>query len=59
MADVANLNRARKERARDTKRAQANENAVKFGRTKAERVAEAALEAKACKMLDQHALDKE
>ena len=32
-----NLNRARKARARDEKRRQADQNAIKFGRSKAER----------------------
>lgn len=59
MAEVTNLNNARKTRARDAKRSKADENAVKFGRTKAERIAEAALDSKARNMLDQHELDKE
>lgn len=59
MAEVTNLNHARKTRARDAKRSKADENAVKFGRTKAERIAEAALDSKARNMLDQHELDKE
>ena len=37
-----NLNRVRKEKARVQKRARADENAVKFGRTKAEKQLEAA-----------------
>lgn len=38
MADKPiNLNRARKDRARDARRKKADENAVKFGRTKAEK----------------------
>jgi len=59
MGEVTNLNRARKERTRDAKRTEADQNAVKFGRTKAERIAEAASSTKARKMLDQHELDKE
>lgn len=59
MGDITNLNRARKTRARDADRAKADANAVKFGRTKAERVAEAATSTKARKMLDQHELDNE
>lgn len=59
MAEITNLNRARKERARDEKRAKSDENAAKFGRSKAERIAEAALGAKARHMLDQHELEKE
>ena len=37
-----NLNKARKARARAAAKARADENAVKFGRTKAERAAEKA-----------------
>ena len=59
MGDITNLNRARKERARDEKHAKGHENAVKFGRTKAERIAEAALQDRARNMLDQHELDNE
>lgn len=59
MAEITNLNRARKERARDEKQAKGSENAVKFGRTKAERIAEAALQDRARTMLDQHELDNE
>jgi len=59
MSDIVNLNRARKARARDEKRSVANTNAAKFGRTKAERIAEAANSDKARKMLDQHKLDEE
>lgn len=35
MADIVNLNQARKARDKVRKRRQADENAVKFGRTKA------------------------
>ena len=37
MAKIVNLNKARKTRDRVKKRAQANENAVKFGLTKAQK----------------------
>lgn len=37
MAKVVNLSRARKTRARDDRRKHADENAVKFGRTKAQK----------------------
>ena len=37
MADIVNLNQARKARDKVRKRRQADENAVKFGRTKAEK----------------------
>ncbi|MCH2075405.1 MAG: DUF4169 family protein [Rhodobacteraceae bacterium] len=39
---VVNLNKARKARAKDEKRAKADANAVAFGRTKAEREADRA-----------------
>ena len=38
MAAPVNLNRARKEKARAEKKARADENAARFGRTKAERM---------------------
>lgn len=50
-----NLNRARKARARAEARQQADENALRHGRTKAERLAEAAKKALANKRLDGHA----
>lgn len=51
---LINLSRARKSRARDDKRRQADANAARFGQTRAEREA-AALEAeKATRHLDQH-----
>ena len=57
MAQPINLNKARKARDRVKKRAQADENAVKFGRTKAERQAEKARAAKARAALDSHKRD--
>lgn len=59
MAEIINLNRARKTQARDDAKVQADANAVKFGRSKAVRIAEAAQSEKARKMLDQHELDEE
>ena|GEM_PF-309321 len=52
--NVTNLNRARKSRARTEKAAQGAENAVKFGRTKDQRVREQLLDAKAKATLDGH-----
>ena len=49
-----NLNRARKDRARDEKRAQANANAALHGQTKAQKNLSKARAAKADKTLDQH-----
>lgn len=54
-----NLNKYRKARARTESRAQADENAVKFGRTKAQRVLDAARNEKARQMLDRHIMDDE
>lgn len=47
-----NLNRFRKEKTRAEKKREADANAAKFGRTKAERLFEAARNAQASKRLD-------
>ncbi|MFP7675168.1 DUF4169 family protein [Marivita sp. S0852] len=52
MNTVTNLNQFRKAKARRDKRAKADENAVKFGRTKAQKDVEAARAAKAKRDLD-------
>lgn len=57
MSAPINLNRARKTRARDEALRQADANAAKHGRTKAERDLEAARKAKADKRLDDHGPD--
>lgn len=49
---VVNLNRARKARDRAEEKAQADANAVRHGRTKAERMLEAARAEKAKRALD-------
>jgi hypothetical protein len=49
-----NLNRIRKDKARAEAKARATENAVKFGRTKAEKELEKARAAQAAARLDQH-----
>lgn len=54
-----NLNRARKTRARDAAKRQADENAIKHGRTKAARELDAARQALAEKRLDGHGQDDE
>ena len=56
---VVSLSRARKDRARAARRAEADANAARHGRTKAERDAEAARAEAARRMLDGHALDRE
>ncbi len=53
MTQPINLNKVRKAKARDARKVKADENAVKFGRTKAERVLDATREAKAAKRLAQ------
>ncbi|WP_444668311.1 DUF4169 family protein [Cereibacter changlensis] len=57
MAKVVNLTQARKARDRATKRAEADANAAKFGRTKAERDLEQAQADKARAALDAHKRD--
>jgi hypothetical protein len=59
MGDVVNLKRfkRRSEREQSAKRAEANR--ARFGRTKAERTADAKLAERASKLLDQHRIDVE
>lgn len=57
MADILSLSKARKARARTGKEAQAAENRVKFGRTKAEKQLEQAKANLADKKIDAHKLD--
>ncbi|GGD30760.1 DUF4169 family protein [Sinisalibacter lacisalsi] len=54
MGDVTNLNRFRKDKARAGKRAKADENAVKHGRTRAQKEAERARAEKAARALEAH-----
>ena len=54
MSKIVNLNKARKSRARDTARKTADANAVKFGRTKAERLKDRVEADKAERDLDGH-----
>ncbi|UWR17002.1 DUF4169 family protein [Sulfitobacter sp. M368] len=49
-----NLNKARKSRARAEKKARAEENSVKFGRTKAEKDVQKAQADKTVRFLDGH-----
>lgn len=51
---LLSLSRARKQRDRMKKRAKADENAVKFGRSKARKQAEAQQAARDAAMLDGH-----
>lgn len=57
MSQVINLNKARKAKTRAERAKQANANAVNFGRTKAERQAEAARAKQRDTRLSQHELD--
>jgi hypothetical protein len=52
MAEILSLSKARKAKARVAKEATAAKNRVKFGRTKADKQAEAAKDALAQKRLD-------
>ncbi len=54
-----NLNRARKLRARDEKRAKADANAAKFGRNKTEKARDTDAATRAARILDQHKRDRE
>ena len=56
---VTNLNRARKARDRAEEKAQADANALKHGRTKAQRLLEAAQAEKAKRALDQAKFEDE
>ncbi len=53
MADVVNLNRFRKRKAREIAERQAEENRVRFGRTKAQKQRDAAEAEEAQRRLDQ------
>jgi hypothetical protein len=54
MAEPVNLNRFRKQKARAERKARADENAVKYGRTKAEKSLDTARRDKARRDLDAH-----
>ncbi|KIC39182.1 DUF4169 family protein [Leisingera sp. ANG-M7] len=58
MGKPVNLNRYRKEKARADKKARADENAVTFGRTKAEKDLDKARNAQEVKRLDEHKRDE-
>ena len=58
MSEIVNLNKARKARARADKKARADANAVKFGRTKAEKSLDKAKSDKARSDLDAHKRDE-
>ena len=54
MSNIVNLNKARKSRARADQKARADENAVKFGRTKMQKAKDRAEAEKAKRDLDSH-----
>ena len=54
MAEVVNMNRFRKQKARAEARREGDANAAKFGRSKAERLTEDAAAARARAHLDAH-----
>lgn len=54
MSKIVNLSQARKAQTRAEKRAQADANATRYGRTKAERELDAARKTKSAHDLDQH-----
>ena len=57
MAKLTNLNRFRKQKARAEKRARADANAARFGRSKAEKALDNANKQKHDAMLDAHKRD--
>lgn len=59
MAEVVSLSRARKDRERLKKRIEADANAVKFGRTKAQKARDDQTAEKARRDLDGHRTDPE
>ncbi|TJY65006.1 DUF4169 family protein [Sinimarinibacterium sp. CAU 1509] len=52
MAELINFNKARKRKAREQAKRQAAENRVRFGRTKAQKLHDAEVEAEAQRRLD-------
>jgi hypothetical protein len=58
MAEIINLNKARKAKARVDKSARAEENRARFGRTRAEKQADAAETAKVTRLLDESKRDQ-
>lgn len=54
---LVNLNKVRKARARDARKARAAENAVKFGRTRAEKTLDKSDTDRAARDLDGHRRD--
>ncbi|NWG92679.1 MAG: DUF4169 family protein [Parvularculaceae bacterium] len=59
MADIVNLNRARKKKRAAKKEKSAAANRAKFGRTKAEKSLENAKREKLNRLIDEHRLDED
>jgi hypothetical protein len=59
MSEIINLNKVKKDRERTAKKADADMNARKFGRTKGERLAETARQGRAKQQLDQSKFEEE
>jgi hypothetical protein len=57
MADILNLNKARKAKVRAGKAEKAVENRIRFGRTKAQKLADAEQAARTAKYLDESKRD--
>jgi len=57
--NVVGLGKVRKARERDLRKAVADENAMKFGRTKAQKILEATQSEQARKMLDSNWIEEE
>lgn len=57
MAEIINLRMARKQKARAEKDVQAQQNRILFGRTKAEKLKQAAEKAQADRHIDGHRTD--
>lgn len=59
MEKPVNLNRYRKDKARADRKARADQNAVKFGRTKAQKDTERAETARITRLFDSHKQDRD
>jgi hypothetical protein len=59
MSEPINLNHARKDRARAEAKSDADANAVKFARSKAQKILEATRNARAARALDSHLSEDE
>ena len=59
MADIINLKHVRKKQARAEAATRANENRIRFGRTKAEKIRQTSEKKSLEKTLNAHALDPE